>query len=389
MIEASQFVGPAKRLGFDFWAGVPCSFLTPFINYTIGDKELTYISSANEGDAVAVATGAALGGHRSVAMMQNSGLGNAVSPLTSLNHVFRLPVLLIITLRGEPGKPDEPQHDLMGQITHKLLETMRIPWDWFPDRYEDVEAVLQTAVGHMDSSGRPYALIMKKGMVAPYPLSQITGIEKPPGSNDCNEPPTGIELPGRYEVLKDLVACSDATETVLIASTGFNGRELYAIEDRPNQMYMVGSMGCAASLGLGLSLVRPDKKIIVIDGDGAALMRLGNMATVAAYAGGNFYHLLLDNHVHESTGGQATVSSSVDFPAVAAACGYQAIYQARADCRDIDGFLKAKAPAFMYIKTSQGVSEGLPRPSLKPAIVARRLMKSLGVDAPWASLLTR
>ncbi len=96
---------------------------------------MTYISSANEGDAVAAATGAALGGHRSVAMMQNSGLGNAVSPLTSLNHVFRIPILLIITLRGEPGKPDEPQHELMGQITTDLLDTMRIPWCWFPDAY--------------------------------------------------------------------------------------------------------------------------------------------------------------------------------------------------------------------------------------------------------------
>ncbi len=102
VIEAREFVEPAKRLGFDFWAGVPCSFLTPFINYTIGDSELTYISSANEGDAVATASGAALGGHRSVAMMQNSGLGNAVSPLTSLNHVFRIPILLIITCAVSP-----------------------------------------------------------------------------------------------------------------------------------------------------------------------------------------------------------------------------------------------------------------------------------------------
>jgi len=386
VIEASQFVGSAKRLGFDFWAGVPCSFLTPFINYTIGDGELTYVSSANEGDAVATATGAALGGHRSVAMMQNSGLGNAVSPLTSLNHVFRIPLLLIITLRGEHGEPDEPQHELMGQITHELLETMQIPWAWFPDLPEDIEKALQTAVRHMDSTGRPYALIMKKGMVAPYPLGQVQGFEKPPGAAGSDENTTGNEAPGRQEVLQELVACSDTAETVLIASTGFNGRELFAIEDRPNQLYMVGSMGCATSLGLGLSLVRPDKKIIVIDGDGAALMRLGNMATAGAYAGDNYYHLLLDNCVHESTGGQATVSSAVDFPAVAAACGYQAIFCTTQASRDIDGFLKAKAPAFMYIKTRQGVPQGLPRPSLKPETVARRLMKNLGADAPWVSL---
>lgn len=385
MIEASKFVGPAKRLGFDFWAGVPCSYLTPFINYTIGDTGLTYISSANEGDAVAAATGAALGGHRSVAMMQNSGLGNAVSPLTSLNHVFRIPVLLIVTLRGEPGKPDEPQHELMGQITPSLLETMGIPWSWFPDREEDVAAALQKAVSHMDSTGRPYALIMKKGMVAPYPLAGIAEfgtLDRTVGESTTAENPNP---PTRHQVLKQLVAETVTEETVLIASTGFNGRELYAIEDRRNQLYMVGSMGCAASLGLGLSLVRPDKKVVVIDGDGATLMRMGNMATAGVYGGDNFYHLLLDNRVHESTGGQATVSSAVDFRAVAAACGYREVHQVNEDCRGIEEFLQAKAPAFMHVVTRRGVPDDLPRPSVTPARVARRLMEHLGVNTPWVS----
>jgi len=385
MIEAREFVDPAKRLGFDFWAGVPCSYLTPFINYTIGDSELTYISSANEGDAVATATGAALGGHYSVAMMQNSGLGNAVSPLTSLNHIFRIPILLIITLRGEPGKPDEPQHELMGQITPQLLETMQIPWSWFPERKEDVEETMQTAVNHMGSTGRPYALIMKKGMVAPYPLKQAPVPSRPVTRDEEKVKLPGDETPGRHEVLKQLVTDSNATDAVLIASTGFNGRELYAIEDRPNQLYMVGSMGCAASFGLGLSLVRPDKKIIVIDGDGAVLMRMGNMATVGTYAGDNFYHLLLDNQVHESTGGQATVSPVVDFQSVASACGYQSVYSAIPGQPGIAGFLQAKAPAFMRIETRQGIPDGLPRPSVKPADTARRLMKHLSVEADWIS----
>ena len=385
MIEASQFVGPAKRLGFDFWAGVPCSFLTPFINYTIGDTELTYVSSANEGDAVAAATGAVLGGHRSVAMMQNSGLGNAISPLSSLNHVFRIPVLLIITLRGEPGKPDEPQHELMGEITPGLLETLQIPWDWFPDRQENVEEVINTAVTHMDSTGGPYALIMKKGSVAPYPLGPVSEPTKAFTRIGRGPKAPEVELPTRHCVLKALVDCTDVNETVLIASTGFSGRELYAIADRPNQLYMVGSMGCASSLGLGLSLVRPDKKIVVIDGDGAALMRMGNLATAGAYGSQNFYHLLLDNHVHESTGGQATVSTAVDFSAVAVACGYQSVFCADAIYPGIADFLHTKAPAFMCVETSRGVPEGLPRPTVKPASVARRLMGVLGVNSSWVS----
>lgn len=383
MIEASQFVGAAKRLGFDFWAGVPCSFLTPFINYTIGETDLSYISSANEGDAVAVATGAALGGHRSVAMMQNSGLGNAVSPLTSLNQVFRIPVLLIVTLRGEPGKPDEPQHELMGQITQQLLETMRIPWSWFPDQEQDIENALKTATAHMDSTGRPYALIMKKGMVAPYALSQTAGFERPVAGGAGNVDTRETAVPSRHDVLQELVASTNVADTVLIASTGYSGRELYAIDDRPNQLYMVGSMGCAASLGLGLALARPDKKIIVIDGDGAALMRMGNMATVGAYAEQNYFHLLLDNHAHESTGGQATVSSAVDFAAIAVACGYRNVAGTPGDAHAVGRLLRSESPAFLHVETGRGIPEDLPRPSVKPADVARRLMQHLGVNRPW------
>jgi len=306
--------------------------------------------------------------------------------LTSLNHVFRIPILLIVTLRGETGKPDEPQHELMGQITPSLLDVMRIPWAWFPDREEDVERALQVAASHMDSTGTPYALIMKKGAVAPYPLKQKPGQVENQEADATVTSSFGRKLPSRHDVLRQLVVDSNTSDTVLIASTGFNGRELYAIEDRPNHLYMVGSMGCAASLGLGLSLVRPDKKIIVIDGDGAVLMRMGNLATVGVYGGDNYFHLLLDNHVHESTGGQATVSSVVNFQAVANACGYQNVSSVKESCREITGFLEAKSPALMLIETCQGIPEGLPRPSIKPADVARRLMRHLGVSAAWISL---
>src|SRR5262249_56428230 len=99
MIEAAQFVEAARARGFDRYAGVPCSFLTPFINYVLQDPALRYVSAANEGDAVALIAGVALGAkhnRRGVTMMQNSGLGNAVSPLTSLTWTFRLPHLLIV-----------------------------------------------------------------------------------------------------------------------------------------------------------------------------------------------------------------------------------------------------------------------------------------------------
>jgi phosphonopyruvate decarboxylase len=148
---------------------------------------------------------------------------------------------------------------------------------------------------------------------------------------------------------------------------------------------MVGSMGCVASFALGLSLALPEKRIVVLDGDGAALMRMGNFATVGAYAGSNFLHVLLDNAVHESTGGQSTVSSAISFAAVAAACGY-------ADAREeisrdkLENFLlEAQGPGLMQLHIRTGVPEDLPRPSMRPLEVRKRLMQHLGVSAPWAA----
>ena len=112
---------------------------------------------------MAMAAGASLGGVRSIAMMQNSGLGNAISPLTSLTHTFNLPILLICTLRGEPGLNDEPQHELMGEITCELLEKIKIPWEIFPTNKNDISSVLDRAESYFKNNSRPYALVMKKG----------------------------------------------------------------------------------------------------------------------------------------------------------------------------------------------------------------------------------
>ena len=126
MISGSVFLCQTKDLGFNFYCGVPCSFLTPLINGVISDKNLNYIGATNEGEAVAIAAGAWLAGKKSVVMCQNSGLGNMINPLTSLNAPFGIPTLLIITWRGQPGLPDEPQHNLMGKITTPILNVMKI-----------------------------------------------------------------------------------------------------------------------------------------------------------------------------------------------------------------------------------------------------------------------
>jgi len=383
VIEARQFVEAARSRGFRWYAGVPCSFLTPFINFVLGDSSLRYVSMGNEGDAVALIAGAALagdaqGGHRrGITMMQNSGLGNAVSPLTSLTWTFQLPQLLIVTWRGQPGIADEPQHALMGPITPALLETMQIPWELFPSDSAAIGPVLDRAVAHMDGTGRPYCLLMQKGSVAPYGLESSQGLGAPNAFAIVpSQPHRKAQRASRQEALRCVVAHTPSGSTAILASTGFCGRELYAVDDRPNQIYMVGSMGCVVPWALGLALARPDLNVLAVDGDGAALMRMGAMATVGAYAPPNLKHLLLDNGAHDSTGGQATVSPSISLAGVAAACGYSRAIES-ADLGELAEWLEEpwrSGPSFARFFIRTGTPADLPRPSISPVEVKRRFM---------------
>lgn len=396
MIEARQFVEAARERGFAWYAGVPCSYLTPFINYVLQDSSLHYVSAANEGDAVALIAGITLGGAggkhgRGIAMMQNSGLGNAVSPLTSLTWTFRLPQLLIVTWRGQPGVPDEPQHALMGPITPTMLDTMEIPWELFPTDPAMIGPALDRALAHMDATGRPYALLMQKGSVAAHGLKAdaLAARRRAPvaatlhGAGAAAGGSIAV-LPSRSQVLREVVARTPRNSTVVLASTGFCGRELFATDDRPNQLYMVGSMGCVVPLALGVALQRPDLRVLAVDGDGAALMRMGAFATVGAYGPSNLQHLLLDNGAHDSTGGQATVSPLVSFADIAAACGYASALDTR-DLGEVANWLEApplKGPRFARLHIGMGTPGDLPRPTMTPVDVKSRLMlhfKSVGV----------
>ena len=380
MIEAKEFIEAARELGFVRYTSVPCSFLTPFINYVINDNALEYIASTNEGDALATTSGSVIGGQRSIVMMQNSGLGNAVSPITSLSYIFRIPFLIIVTHRGEPGVKDEPQHELMGQITEELFNTMQIPSETFPSETKEIIPALQRAEKFMSKEHRPYAFIMKKGSIAPQKLDKkmIKDIAKSETEirSLFDEKLTHLD---RNTVLRHIINHTSVDDSILIATTGFTGRELFSINDRVNHIYMVGSMGCASSFGLGLALARPDLKIIVIDGDGAGLMRMGNFATIGTYASNNFIHILLDNEVHDSTGGQSTVSKNINFAMIAKACGYSTTLSGNKMelIDELFSLSKNEGPAFGHLKICSGTIENLPRPNVKPNEVLRRMMRHI------------
>lgn len=377
MIPAAAFLDGGYAAGFDFYTGVPCSFLTPLINGAIGDKRFQYVAAASEGEAVAIASGAWLAGHQTIVMCQNSGLGNAVNPLTSLNYPFRIPTMMVVTWRAGPGLKDEPQHELMGRITPDLLDLIEVPHRPFPADEGDVAGAIGEAKAEMEKTGRPFAFIMQKGDVHPNDPETMEIPSAGKRGTEADFRQRG-NPPARYASLETLLA-SVSDDAGIIATTGKCGRELFTITDRPQHLYQVGSMGCAGAMGLGVAL-NWDGPVVVLDGDGAALMKMGTLATIGAYGPGNLVHIVLDNGTYDSTGGQPTVSDSVDFAGVAVDCGYAEGFR----CDSLEGFAKAlakaqssKGPHLIHMHISPGSLEKLGRPTVKPADVARRFQDFL------------
>lgn len=379
MINSNEFLSECKSSGYNLFTGTPCSYLKPFINSVIDDDELEFIETTNEGDAVALASGAWLGGRKSVVMFQNSGLGNAVNPLTSLSHTMNIPFIGIVTLRGEPnGASDEPQHDLMGKITTELLDLMEVPWAFFPTESGKVSGALYFAEKLCERKGKPFFFVMKKGSVEGYELKDKTfdrSLQKTEAV--INRSVKREELASRTEAIKSLKKFM-GSEDLILATTGKTGRELFEVEDRPNNLYMVGSMGCALPIGLGLSVSGFKKKIFVLDGDGALLMRLGNMALAGQLKKSNIVHIVLDNGVHDSTGGQRTFSESIDFSNIALSSGYENIFEVH-DLEEFESSLisidKSSGLSFIRFFIRGGSPKDLGRPTIKPSEVAFRMKK--------------
>jgi phosphonopyruvate decarboxylase len=377
MISANFLINQLLKYGFNFFSGVPCSYLTPVINGVINSKKTRYISAASEGEAVGIASGAWLAGKKSVVMIQNSGLGNTINPLTSLNYPFKIPILLITTWRGEPKTKDEPQHELMGKITKKILRLSKIKNEIFPINEKNLIKVISKINNSIKKSSLPYALIMRKETVKKEELKQKKFFIKKRSTPIIFYKKK--KIPTRYKILEEIQKNIN-NKIAVIATTGKTGRELFTLNDCKNYFYQVGSMGCASAIALGVAL-NSKKKIMVLDGDGALLMKMGNMSTIGANQPKNLIHILIDNNVHDSTGQQLTNASTVEFANIAINCGYKKSYSTD-NTRDFSNILKknlanTNGPIFIHVKIQKGSILNLGRPTLHPKEVALRFKNFL------------
>ena len=171
------------------------------------------------------------------------------------------------------------------------------------------------------------------------------------------------------------------SDEVCVCSNGFMSRAVYGARDTDACFYMIGSMGLASSIGLGVAMSRPERRVLVLDGDGNVLMNLGTLATIAVAAPMNLLHVCFDNGVHASTGGQPTISDRVSLDAVARAAGYR--WVGRVETLDelretAPAFLARQGPAFLLVRTELGpLGPPGPRIPFTPVEMTARLQRAL------------
>ncbi len=357
-MKASELLLQLEHMGIDTIAGVPDSTLKQFCDgvQTYKGKMGHYVT-ANEGAAVGVAIGSYLAtGRPACVYMQNSGIGNAVNPLASLanGEVYGIPMLFIVGWRGEPGVKDEPQHVFQGKITCQLFETLAVSCRVIDKETtaEEMKAVLREA-GETLARGEQFALIVKKGTFEKESSFQWTN-----GNSMVREEVLG-------QILRVL-----PRDVVIVSTTGKISRELYERSDaiyggHENIFMTVGGMGHASMIALGIAEKRPDKKVVCIDGDGAALMHMGALPFIAARAPKNFYHIVINNMAHESVGAMPTGCQQASFAGIAAAAGYRATDKLETEeaVGRIGGRIEAEeGPVLFEIPVSLGARSDLGRP---------------------------
>lgn len=373
MLQPQTYLNFLEESGVRFYSGVPDSLLKNFCDYLSQTLPVErHVIAANEGGAMGLAVGHYLGtGSLPCVYLQNSGLGNLVNPLLSISSpdVYGIPMLLMVGWRGEPGVTDEPQHLHQGRITKTLMELMGVPTFLLSTSF--VEAKKQTieAIRLARESNCPVALLVQKNTFEKAHVS-----------------PPDIRISGmRREEALQFVVGNVNPAAVVVATTGMVSRELFEYRcsvggGHEKDFLTVGGMGHASQIALGLALSRKNRLTYCLDGDGAILMHMGSLAIVGQSSASNLVHVVLNNGVHDSVGGQPTVGLDVSLAGIAHKCGYQDVFVAttKEEIEFALNFSGSKlGPRFIEIRVIPGSRSDIGRPNISPSLNKQLLMQYL------------
>ncbi len=354
MILVNKLVRKLKKNNIDFFTGVPDSVLKNISLYIKNFSKKKHMLAANEGGAIAIAIGYYLATRKiATVYMQNSGLSNAINPLISIAHkkVYSIPMLLMIGWRGAPGEKDEPQHEVKGAITKKILSLLDIRSIEL-NKEKDLKK-LETLVKYSKKAKKPVACLIKKNTLK---------IEKK--INFSSSYPNGLK---RFEVLKEILSLIKS-KTKIISTTGYTSRELNQIRTKKKfngkDFYMVGGMGHSSMVALSTSIFSKNETIC-IDGDGSLLMHLGSVSLCNSYGGKNFKYILMNNNSHESVGGQTTNIKNINIQKLMEVFKFRRrikITNKNQIKRKIKNFLDSNGPSFLEVRIKNESINNLIRP---------------------------
>lgn len=370
-VDSLKFYNILADNGVDFFTGVPDSLLKQFC-LCIDDNvsEDRHVIAANEGNAIALAAGYHLGtGKIPLVYMQNSGLGNAVNPLLSLcdSDVYSIPVIMVVGWRGEPGVKDEPQHIKQGKVQLDLIKALDLHHAIISKDEQDINTKVADGIELAVSMNRPFIFLIKKGTFSKY-RSESSSDEE--------------EMMSREKAL-DIILGKFPEDVIIVSTTGKTSREIFEIRVKNGEQHYkdfltVGSMGHCSSIALGIAISIPERKVVCIDGDGSLIMHMGSLSTIGKLKPKNFYHILMNNKVHESVGGQPTSARFIDIPELVKANGYANVYFTNNEeglISRIGEFMKETGPCFLEVKIKPGSREDLGRPTVKPVDNKKAFMK--------------
>lgn len=373
MVNQEQLFKALEGMGVNFFTGVPDSLLNDFCLYLVKNiPDGQHVMAANEGNAVAIAAGHYMAtGDIPVVYMQNSGIGNATNPLLSLTHdcVYGIPMILVIGWRGDPAINDHAQHKKQGELTPVLMDDMDIPYEILDDENTVIQK-FEWAVGKAKEISAPVALIAKKAILT----------EKVKKQEYAESP-----LMNREEAISAVVDIL-GKDAIYLGTTGRATREVHeqlkahGIGDG-HEFQNVGSMGHVSSVGLGIALAKPEQKVVVFDGDAAAVMHMGALATNCRYKAGNMIHIVLNNGVNESVGGQPSAGYVVNLTEIAAACGYRTPGHAVETKEELQQLVRIQTegdmPLFIDVHVRQGIRKDMPKLNIDHKAQKTALMENL------------
>ena len=371
MIDSHKFIKAFKSSNIKLVTGVPDSLLKDLHKPLEKIFKTNHVISTNEGSAVGLAIGSYLSTKQpAVVYFQNSGLGNAINPISSLadSKVYGIPMILLIGWRGEFNKKkqvrDEPQHKKQGEITLNQLKLLKIPYKIIGQKTKNLNKLITQIKKKTISINNPVAIVIRKKTFR----------------NEKSQKKNNINLNSREKIIENILLNSPS-KSIFVTTTGMISREFYELKKKYSKLknkyfLVIGGMGHANQISAGIAKFKKNYKIICLDGDGSILMHLGSLALNQDIK--NLCHIILDNSSHDSVGGQPTVSKKINMFMLGKSLGYKyvnEINELKLNNNLIKKVTNLKKSSMTIIKCSTGNRMNLGRPKESPKTLKNIFLK--------------